>query len=88
MVSCAVGAREKIPRKFAHSVGLFNLIVLPLLVCWCIGVCIDVDPSNATERAFISAARAKEHEDDTVNIPGSINAVSYTHLTLPTICSV
>ena len=25
-----------------------------MLVCWCVGVCIDVRPSNATERALIS----------------------------------
>ena len=33
MVSCAAGAREKIPRTFADSVGLFNLIVLNSLLC-------------------------------------------------------
>ena len=32
MVSCAAGAREKIPRTFAHRVPLFNLIVLTSLV--------------------------------------------------------
>ena len=53
-------AREKFPRTFAHRVGSFILIVLSSHVC--IGVlvceCIDVGPSNATERAWISAARA------------------------------
>ena len=44
------GTREKIPRTFAHRAPLLNKIVLPLLVCWCI----DVGPSNATERAWIS----------------------------------
>ena len=38
------GVREKIPRTFAHRVGLFNLIVLSSLVCvvvyWCIGLCV------------------------------------------------
>ena len=65
MVSCAAGAREKIPRTFAHRVPLFNKIVLfslvGFLVCWCVGVlvcgCIDAGSSNATERAWISAAR-------------------------------
>ena len=46
MVSCAAGAREKIPRTFAHRVPLFNLIVLSSLVCvgvlvyWCLGLCV------------------------------------------------
>ena len=45
--------------------GLFNLIVLTSFVdvfvgvlVLCVGVCIDVGPSNATERAWISPARA------------------------------
>ena len=55
-------AGEKIARTFADSVGLFNLIILSSLVCvwvcWCSCVRIDVGPSNATERAWISAASA------------------------------
>ena len=62
MVTCAAGAREKSLRTFAHSVLLFNKIVLPSLVCWFVGLlvcwCIDVDPLNATGRACISAAKA------------------------------
>ena len=50
---CA-SAREKNPRTCAHSVGLFDKIVLYSLVCWCVGVCFDVRPLNATERAWIS----------------------------------
>ena len=41
---CA-GACEKIPRTFAQSVAVLNAIVfLPLRVCWCVGVSIDVRP--------------------------------------------
>ena len=60
-IGCAAGVREKIPRTFADRVGLFNKTVLSSLVCarWCICVCIDVvGPSNATERAWVSAASA------------------------------
>ena len=39
-----------------------QLLFPPLLVRWCVGLlvcgCIDVGPSNATERAWSSAARA------------------------------
>ena len=47
-------ACEKIPRTFADSVGLFNLMIISSVVgvwvCWCICVSIDVGPSYATER--------------------------------------
>ena len=40
MVACVrlfTGAREKIPRPFAHSVGLFNNIVISSLVEMLVG---------------------------------------------------
>ena len=48
---CA-GACEKIPRTFAHSVGLFNKIVHSSLVCWCIrvSVCLCVNCVLSLER--------------------------------------
>ena len=58
MVSCAAVSREKIPRTFADRVPLFNKIVLTSLVGLLVCGCIDVGPSNSTERAWISAARA------------------------------
>ena len=56
MVSCAHVPVRKIPELLAHMMAILYLIVLSSRV-WLCG-CIDVGPSNATERAWISAARA------------------------------
>ena len=56
MVSCAAGAREKIPRTFADRVPLFYKIVLTslvgLLVCWCVGASTLVHRTPPKEHGF------------------------------------
>ena len=58
LLSCAARACEKIPKTFANGVGVFNLLLLTFLVGLLVCLFIDAGLSNATERAWISAASA------------------------------
>ena len=56
-------ARDKIPRTFAESVGLFNLSVLSALVCvlvyWCVGLCVHRRLPIERHRTIIDFIRTR-----------------------------